>query len=341
MPASGAKRKRAGARRQHRSAHVLSKKRLVSSRRHASRAKISYKSLPVPTADVDELMVTGIMKHAVPVADTTVQNIIYNSGDAARRLGYKFGFHVGQSVHAQSANGMAQFFDALENLGMGKALYYPSGSYATITSGKSARKYSSGSKLHVFESGIIAGYLSGRTGRMINVTETACSSEGHDRCQFVAEPSEVQQSNPAGRINNPSKEIARAIMLSNPVQRDGENTHLALSNIPFMQEPLTSSVSRIFSDAGRNIAHTCHGDYNAALKHISDCFDLAGIEVKNRARGKKVIRLKYKQYNSMEGLANLSGSMVLGFAKSFFRSNPQVRTGLSKDNTYFVDIRLK
>ncbi len=344
MPVRWGTRNRTGAKRQHRG--VLGQKRAAKKRKVSASSAAKPRRTTAPhlpqSQDFEEILINSLLHRGGAASDTTPGNILFGSTDAARRLGYKFGFYVGKGIHAQGG-GIDSLFLALENLGFGKVLYYPSGRNVVITSGMSALPRAPlGNRMHILESGIMAGYLSGHTGTLVDVFESSCAHEGNGRCQFIASPSDSSRPIHRGRnVRGPVGEIARNVLSqSSHEDAEGEQMHLMLQYLPLSKDPVVGAVSRILSKAGAMLAGECHGDHAAAINGIRRCFDLASVETINRS-SKRVIRLKYKQYNSMEGLVNLSGSMALGFARAFYRSKPEIRTGLNKDGTYFLDIKMK
>ncbi len=296
--------------------------------------------------NLEELVVMNLVEESMGHRENsmTVQDLVLSLTESTRKLGYGFGFSMGNQMNSYGKAHIGTLFGALDRLGLGKVLYYPSLEHATITSMKTkANTTSLGIPVHIIEAGIIAGYLSGYLGTGIKVRETLCTYLNSDVCQFVAEPMEAQEPS-TGAVNPKPKEVIKAIaeridaVEPDKAEKRENRYYLILPNMPLMKKPLLEESSNILYLAGVELAmmHS-RTSYEDALKKIACYFDTNGIEVR-KLKGKRVIRINYKQYNSIEGLVELSVSMVDGFLEAIFGREPKRRSGIRSNKAYFVEL---
>lgn len=298
--------------------------------------------------NLEELAVADMVKESADKSEDSiaVQDLVLSLTQATRKLGYNFGFSIGKEMHEYGGADIEVLFGALEKLGLGKVLYYPSPEHAIITSTKrKANKVTLGMGVHLIESGIIAGYLSGHIGMGVRVRETLCTYKDSDRCQFSAEP--ITESDYLAPLGNAQlDEVVSAIVeridsSGARKSRKKENRYyLLLPSLPLMRGRLLGESSDVLYLAGGALAkiHDAHS-YMEELSKIARYFDLDGVDGRE-AKGKRVIRLKYKQYNSIDGLVRLSSSMAIGFLRTLFEGEPRTRLGIGTNKSYFMEITI-
>ena len=105
-----------------------------------------------------------------------VQDVVYSLSDDLRELALKSGFNLGTEVYRNSSRDLSALERVLENAGLGRVIYYPFESKSIITSYKTKPREGAnlGANVHVFESGLISGYLSANANRRIFVRESRC-----------------------------------------------------------------------------------------------------------------------------------------------------------------------
>lgn len=302
-----------------------------------------------PATDREELLIRSMIRAASGGirGGIDVQDLTLSVADSARRLGYKSGFYIGERVFAIAGRDTEAFFGVLDRLGLGKVLYYPADGYAIITSANGTPKAPLNANIHVFESGVMAGYLSGYVGRRVWARETVCTYNGSGFCQFsIGQVPEGPDGGPQGwpGIGAVARAIAQRISDTDYLgaAKGADRDYLLLPSLPLINGLLLEETSRILYLAGEQLASMDTGDgYKEALKRIGAYFDLDGVGISRIGRSKRVIRLKYKQYNSIDGLVRLSSSMVVGFLAKYFKSDPTVKRSVGKDGTYSVSITLQ
>jgi predicted hydrocarbon binding protein len=274
-------------------------------------------------------------------------DMIYSLTHAGRELGYKSGFLVGSGLCQKSTNGIELLFKGLEMYGLGRVLYFPSSDRVIITANELQRRghVALGENIHVYESGIIAGFLSAATGQNIIVHESQCVFNNSAFCQFVAE----QEFVPQGREKELDREtVVRTIaevIESQPagvVDSHTEHAYYLLPLIPLMRKPLADETGRLLYMIGVQLANiTFNENPKEVIEKIAYYFDLGSVNVERGSKGKKVIRLKYKQYNSLDNLVRLSASLFVGFLATAFGTKPELEMSNDPDGRYVVKMRIK
>ena len=113
--------------------------------------------------NLEELVVMNLVEDSMGHRENsmTVQDLVLSLTESTRRLGYGFGFSIGSQMNNYGKAHIGALFGALDRLGLGKVLYYPSLEHATITSMKAkANRVSLGIPVHIIE----ACYLVQRNG---------------------------------------------------------------------------------------------------------------------------------------------------------------------------------
>ncbi len=295
--------------------------------------------------DLEELLVRDLVgSGAVPKLNSGVlaQDLILSLTASTRKLGYNLGFGVGRQIYREGGANIGMFFDVLEKLGLGKVLYYPSEEHVVITSMLDTKQIASlETGAHVFESGVIAGYFSGYLNRMVRVRETLCIFKNSNVCQFIAD---AVQHHYHFVDRDPKLDVVISAIASGINRIDGtaknlENRdYLLLPSLPLARTPLLDEACKILYLAGGRLAMIGGSEYKEAIGKIARYFDLEDAQV-TESKGKRIIRLKYKDYNSLEGIVRLSSSMAMGYVAKASGSEPVARASVGKNGTYLVSIR--
>ena len=303
---------------------------------------------PPPTAeapkDFEELLVRDLVSSATGQkmgSGITAQDLILSLTASTRKLGYNLGFTVGRQIYGHGGANIGMFFDVLEKLGMGKVLYYPSEEHVIITSMLDTKQIAElNVGAHVFESGLIAGYFSGYLNRMVKARETLCIFKNSNVCQFVADTvhhHHAAEQNP--RLDAVIGAIASGIDRTESSAGDRENRdYLLLPSLPLTKSPLLDEACKVLYLAGERLAVVGRSDYREEIGKMARYFDLEGANI-HEAGGKRVIRLKYKDYNSLEGIVRLSSSMAMGYIAKSSGSRPVAVASVGRKGAYLVSIK--
>jgi predicted hydrocarbon binding protein len=278
--------------------------------------------------------------------DISAFDMIYCLTASGRQLGYKSGFVVGNSLYEKSNNDIEMLFKTLRMFGLGRVLYYPAEDRAIITANEKTRSYVVlNDNIHVYECGIIAGFLSAATGQNISVVETHCIYNDSSFCQFVADPM-PQEERKEHRLDQNAfvRTIATLIdgQPSGVVDSQTEHGYFILPMLPLMRQPLAEETGKVLYLIGVNLAQISKRENpEEVIQKIGYALDLKGVSIERSGNSKRVIRLKYKHYNSLDQLVNLSVALFVGFLTTAFNSRPELEMFNDLDKGYVVKIKVK
>ncbi|MGC8776859.1 MAG: V4R domain-containing protein [Candidatus Micrarchaeia archaeon] len=263
-------------------------------------------------------------KNVTFINTPTLQDIIYSSTPSLREIAYKSGFSFGKSLY-EHGKGIEKLAEALEAAGLKDLLYYPFEDRAIIKA-KPESSYNIGKQMHIFESGIIAGFMSAASGKIIYVRENKCTFDGSEMCEFLAEPKESLK--PEGGYNEDIVEdIANAILSSKTPKLSQE--YMLFSMLPLMKEPIKDEIAKVFFAAGSKL-----GEMGVEPEKLGEKF---GIKI---AKTKKGFVLSYSPLNSLKGFVDISSALFAGMARSMGSKSVELSESPTKENTYKVYIRL-
>ncbi|MDE1851554.1 MAG: hypothetical protein KGH69_02600 [Candidatus Micrarchaeota archaeon] len=287
--------------------------------------------------DVHELLVSDFAAHGTESrADVDVEDLVYSATESLASLGYKSGYAVGRSLFARS-NRENMLPEIMEKLGFGKVLYSPSSYRMVITSfDKRSPDLGIGASLHIFESGIIAGYVSASSGMHVVTNETHCSSNRSRFCQFITFPDTSAAKRKAYPDTRSLPESICAVMDGRKGASRNARYHM-LASAPLLEEPLLQEVAKLLYLAGELMAER-HQQSTAkdAIAAIAGYFGIGAELV--RARNRRVIKLKYGHYNSSDAFLKYSTAMLLGFASRMFGGEMALERGTTPSGNYTVTI---
>lgn len=314
---------------------------------HVGREKISM-SFPVSNqiSNIEEILATNISSQATNQKNSNLPllpDILYNMTPSTRNLGYNSGFAVGVKIFERSSaqNDASPLINALENAGFRHTQYSPLNDTAIITA-RQSRGINLGDKAHVFESGLIAGYLSAATGKGVNVTENQCIHKQGDFCQFVATESKRSgyETAQSSDLSNVTSMIAQGMMANESGSRISDNFYM-LEMLPFTKEPIEKEASRLLYIAGQRVGEQSPKNIDESVKNLASILGVRDIKLfKKKKSGLTSIRLKYKPVNSMSEYINLSTSLVAGMIKGMYNNAPSIVRKITQDGSYTVDLIL-
>ncbi|MGC9099373.1 MAG: V4R domain-containing protein [Candidatus Micrarchaeia archaeon] len=306
-------------------ARKQSKIRLRSNIKPKARAKqraIKQANLPASLEGLLEERITG--KKSMLINEPMVEDIIYNATPSMRGLAYKSGFSFGMQLGEKSGKRIDKLFEVLGAAGLENILYYPFEDRAVIKA-SSKGSYNIGKLVHIYESGIIAGFLTSTTGKTIYVKEDKCAFNGDNVCEFVAEPKasiKPEEDYDENVVENLTKVIS-----SEGSRRSQE--YMLFSMLPLMKEPIKDEIAKVFYAAGSKL-----GEKGVEPEKLGGKF---GIKI---ARTKKGFVLSYSPLNSLKGFVDISSALFAGMARSMGSKSVELRESPTKENTYKVYIRL-
>lgn len=305
-------------------------------------AKTARKAKAAPRAEVhalhgmeDILIERIIAGGSEPSRGIALQDVLYGFTDGMRHLAYVAGYSLGERA-SRHHPGISALEKMLMAAGFGKVLYYPSEYSAVVTARRVARGSAGMGSVHVFEAGIIAGYLSAMTGVSLSVRESHCSLNGSDFCQFVASASEDPFQVPVAT----SDMDAASRLIDSAVSGDGAGMSMpyyVLSILPITKEPLMREAAKLLYAMGGRIARSATVDKPAYIRRLAEYAGASGAEVSSGQKSVKVT-LRFSPHSSVSGLVALATALVSGYVGIAYLGKPVVGRPLRKGKAYIVEI---
>ncbi len=274
-----------------------------------------------------------------------MQDIIYNFEKETKELAYRYGYEIGEALfkHFNSDNTLSKM---LESAGFGKILYYPFESKTMITSyAVDNLGMNSSIKMHDFEAGIMAGYLSQHSKTRLDAEEVHCKFAGSEFCQFV-----ISQRTAVREAGEGIGDIDTASMMAMKALKGGKyggacESYYLLESAPLEREPLRHIVRKMLFVLGKKISgkeEEAGREGNAAGKAaaFARLSGYAGVDAVSMA-GKKpnALRLRYSHLNSASGFIDLSSSLLAGFANGAYKRKIKVVKRLNANGSYTVELQ--
>lgn len=313
------------------------KKRRV--RKYAIKVKTQQISGRTPNDFEDLLIEMVINSSAKPVNGNDVENLVYNTTPGMAELGYGFGFLIGRALTLKLGDS-APVTAVLDKIGLNQSYYYPLKDKAIITSKPHSSQPSLrlGKNIHIYEAGIISGYLSTTTGMQVSVDEKRCVYNGSQECQFVATPLAPRPEFLGSGIEEISDAIAHN-MLDGNYAKNGKEYYRILAYLPLMDSKISDQILKIMMLSGDKAGEIGGmGKIDRMISNISNYFGVK--ETKMERKGtKRIIRLRYESYNSLQTFVAMPAAIITGFANST-GNKAQVNFEKNEDNSYTMTIEL-
>ena len=289
--------------------------------------------------DTEGLLVRSILSPTRELRDgIVIEDMIYSLTPKLARAAYNFGYSIGADIFTNSRKQQNTLVPVLGRLGFRNITYQPFRDALIIKSGSrnhEVRKI--GAKIHSFEAGIIAGYLSAHSGEAINTVEKECVYNGDSVCRFVSSTGRTFESN-----SNPSVEdVIDSIAVNVHEIKFSDRSEVAYHMLPLMpmtKEPLRSEIVKILYLIGIELSQRYGKDEaEALLENIARYFGISKGQIKIAPKTVEV-QLKYSYHNSNSAFVELSTAMFRGFIKGKTSKEPNVYINVDKNKNYIVDI---
>lgn len=268
-----------------------------------------------------------------------IPEIIYSSTPSLKELAHSNGFSLGRLLYERSDKTMDSLLFTLEQAGMGKVLYHSSDNSATITAKPKIPEPNVKENVHIYESGIISGFIAAATNLVMNVTETHCVYNGNEMCRFVIHGMEEYNQNDASIDPQEMLEaISKSIFSKVPDSKISEEYYLSYMT-PLTSSPLCDEVSRIMYVAGKSLASRSVPINKNLMEMIKISFGLKNAKVIGRNKfGPTRLMIEYAPLNSNSQFLSISQSFLHGLLDN--RKNVQVSSavGMGKRSNYILYI---
>jgi hypothetical protein len=268
-----------------------------------------------------------------------LQELLYAYAPELSELAFKYGFGLGAEAYRISGGGMGALERLMYNSGFGRMVYHVSESRSVLAfSGVDPMGESTRANMHVFQAGVISGYLSAHSRRRIYAREEGCAFNGAKSCVFVARPhGYVEETRPAlgftAVLNAMDSAIGRGM-------RNASSDSYVLAMGPFFGEPLLSEASRFLYMAGKQLSKG-GGALDGRIKAIAGFLGIKSASVNVSKNVASAVTLSYDHATSVRGFVELTAAFVSGFVKGRMGVSPRVQRSVSRTGAYIIRLLLK
>lgn len=306
------------------------------------RAHNARRTAPVPlsqSSDIESLLVDKILTSGTTAENgTAIENLIYSTTPRMKDIGYSFGFSVGRNMALKQGENQ-NFIKVLDRIGLHKSLYHPFRDSLMITSSPNVHHTKNiGINIHVYEAGVIAGYLSMSTGIKMATTESKCIYNGSRICQFLSVPSPNMKKEQEADTNGIINAISYAITDNNYRKLDNEY-YRAIAYLPLLKQPVSEQVRKMLLISGSRAAERYDSTHTRRIiKNIANYFGASEVEISIRKTGKSIISLKYESYNSIYPYTSMPAALIIGFVSKALGKSAEITVSTNRDKTYSTTI---
>ncbi len=246
-----------------------------------------------------------------------MQNLYYKSGMSLGRALYKlYERNRKYIMYGESVADLVSFF---ENAGFSRITYHVFPDMVEITF-HGLPRVSLGMKSHIFESGIISGFLTAAKRQHVKVSEESCINYGSDSCRFV-----TTDTTPLYLDTDANAALARfagAVGSAAAKLSSGKNSfsdeYSVLSSLSFLENEYSDHMRKIVSHLGKRIG----GELGLKLDRksmrrmemVCSMLGLGELKVKSARPFSAAIALK--QPKAKKEFAGISTAFVSGLLES-------------------------
>jgi predicted hydrocarbon binding protein len=303
------------------------------------------RTYPAPLSqsyDIEEVLVDKILASNTTADNgTSIENLIYSATPSMTDIGYSFGFSVGRNMALKQGESQ-NFMKVLDRIGLHRSLDHPLRDSLIITSKPKAHHTKNiGINIHVYEAGIIAGYLSMSTGIKMATTESKCIYNGSGMCQFISVPAPVKKKEQQIDANGIINAISHTITDNNYRKLKNEY-YRTIAYLPLLKQPVSEQVRKMLLISGSRAAERYDSTHaRRIIKNIANYFGATETEVSLRKSGKSIISLKYESYNSIYPYTSMPAALIIGFVSKSLGKSAEVSVSTNRDKTYSTIIEFK
>ncbi len=279
--------------------------------------------------------------------------LIANSTPSIRAISYRHGIAIGRSlyrIYAQERRyslyeeSVADLVSFFERAGFGRITYGAFPGAVRISMHDNPRM-ELGIGMHTFEAGLIAGFLTAARRQLVHVTESACSSNGSDACEFRTFPvaEGISQQAPARRafsafISSASKRAPGSDARPSGVSEE----YYALSSLVLLDSRYFREVRILADHLGGMLASELGVGPRRALRAASGAISLLGMGASSaRVSGNDSIGLQFSMLHSRKEFADLAVAFLNGFLRGASSGSGIAVKCLARKNVYRISIARK
>ncbi|MGD0510570.1 MAG: 4-vinyl reductase [Candidatus Micrarchaeaceae archaeon] len=307
---------------------------------------------PAPVLGYEQTLLNNIISNAKP-SGATEYSIILNSvlstlTPGMRAVYYNNGLSLGRSLynlyHARMHyiipdECVSDIVSFLENAGYANTTYHIFPDRTDIKfNGRDSTLL--GASMHVFESGLIAGFISASTQQHVRVEEIACSNNGARQCHFVTLAAPLPIQTPGRDTMNMFIESAKAIagMQGKPADHGFSEEYLMLASSLITNQEYSVHIARVMHHIGREIGNELKNP--ARLKRLERLFDTLGLgKLKVGSAARLSIELRLDRLKAKKGFVDISNAFLNGLLDSpLSRGSRLAVKGAKNGNSYVIKV---
>ena len=324
----------------------------VRPKRGASRRKIkAAKSFSVPPASLfsyEEVLLKSMLdtdhEHKVTAYALLFNSMLSSLSSGMRELYYKSGISTGRALYKlyesrrryrwyeDSVSDLVKF---LERAGYEGITYhvFPDMVEIALQDGTGVL---TGTNMHVFEAGIMSGFLTAAKRQLVHVNEIVCANNGSGFCRFVSSGSRVRGEAGMHVTERFSDYLRIHLPEMKKVEERVPEEYYLLSSLMFMHRAYSDEIKRIMLHLGSQIGGSINVTRSSA-ETLMRLFGFGRIEIKsiNPLKASAV----YDRLRAREEFVGMSISFLDGLLARKIGSSARIDiTAEAKANRYIVKL---
>ena len=352
---------------------VMATRKRPTPRNHATRkpgtkqsqkktGKTSLGSIPVAAPSnlsYEEAVIKHILQsspqvHKVPREALIFGSLMSNMSPAMSEMYYKSGMQVGRALYRvnaeqkdyiipeESIEDLVKFFELIGYRNVTYSAYQDSKISIEFHEPKSSQHL--GSRMHVFESGIISGYLTAAKGQLVNVAESSCTGSDGDACRFVEAPAASHGSASVNSLDELAEMVKQRSMSEQIGQTEIASEYQSLLYTPVLDVAYSDYMKQIASYLGNSVGSRIasslpKGNGKARMQSIEQAIRTLNMGTPMVRSMKPLdIRIKFDELASRQGFVDISLSFINGLLSSSMVGKATATESIQNGH-YTVDIK--
>lgn len=327
----------------------------------ATRAKREY-ALPYSLPESHTSYETALLKSIIAGRDSgrvskhalLFYSLLANTTPSMRALNYRHGIAIGRSLYQlyartrrytlyeESVSDIVSFF---EHAGYGRVTYQALPHVIRIGMHDTLH-LSLGMNTHMFEAGLIAGFITASKGQLTHVTERECSSNSADSCEFYSSSSTQVTDNPEVKgvfdafVDDVSQHVLNREEQNEPSMA---NEYYTLSSLVLLDSKYFNEMRMLADYLGGMLAARLRIE-SMSPKRMFNTFErsiglLSMGVAKIKSSDKFDVTLQLDKLHSRKEFADLSAAFLQGFLRNAAKGAGIEVKCLIHNNSYSVRLR--